>query len=628
MIKLAQTLLRRHSWTVALLQAMLISFSLVLAWLLRFDFTLPYRVLLFSSLPLLVLIRLAAIARFQLLHGWWNYTGLSDALDVFKAVTVGSVAFILFMHFVLDGTEFPRSVYILEPLLTAVFLIGVRMSSRVLAESVRQDMTSCKKAILIGAGTAAQTAVREVKRQNIGYAPVGYVDDDPSKKGLKIDGIPVIGSVAEIPQLVGRYHVDEILIAVPSASGKQMQRFVEICERAEVKFRTVPALPDIIAGRVNISQFRDVHVEDLLGRDQIEINLESVKNEILNRVVVVTGAAGTIGSELCRQIVEYEPGALLCVDQNETGMFYLQRELAKVQNGTSQIFCVADVGDRERMQSIFMKHSPDIMFHAAAYKHVPVMEENVPEAVKNNIFSLVNLLEVAQQNGCQAFVLISSDKAVNPTSVMGATKRIAELLVSSQPAHGMRCVSVRFGNVLGSSGSVIPVLQEQLRNNQPLTITDPRVNRFFMTTQEAVSLVLQAFAIGERGDTLVLDMGSPIRILDLARTLIRLSGKNEEEVGIEFTGLRPGEKLLEELFYPNEEVRATSYPKIKRTRNSDHGWSELASHLDELRATLYVDGANPIRAKIKEIVPEYSYFPKAHSSQDENLEERKFAVGM
>ena len=628
MIKLAQTLLRRHSWTVALLQAMLISFSLVLAWLLRFDFTLPYRVLLFSSLPLLVLIRLAAIARFQLLHGWWNYTGLSDALDVFKAVTVGSVAFILFMHFVLDVTGFPRSVYILEPLLTAVFLIGVRMSSRVLAESVRQDMTSCKKAILIGAGTAAQTAVREVKRQNIGYAPVGYVDDDPSKKGLKIDGIPVIGSVAEIPQLVGRYHVDEILIAVPSASGKQMQRFVEICERAEVKFRTVPALPDIIAGRVNISQFRDVHVEDLLGRDQIEINLESVKNEILNRVVVVTGAAGTIGSELCRQIVEYEPGALLCVDQNETGMFYLQRELAKVQNGTSQIFCVADVGDRERMQSIFMKHSPDIMFHAAAYKHVPVMEENVPEAVKNNIFSLVNLLEVAQRNGCQTFVLISSDKAVNPTSVMGATKRIAELLVSSQPAHGMRCVSVRFGNVLGSSGSVIPVLQEQLRNNQPLTITDPRVNRFFTTTQEAVSLVLQAFAIGERGDTLVLDMGSPIRILDLARTLIRLSGKNEEEVGIEFTGLRPGEKLLEELFYPNEEVRATSYPKIKRTRNSDHGWSELASHLDELRATLYVDGANPIRAKIKEIVPEYSYFPKAHSSQDENLEERKFAVGM
>lgn len=605
MIKLAQTLLRRHSWTVALLQAMLISFSLVLAWLLRFDFTLPYRVLLFSSLPLLVLIRLAAIARFQLLHGWWNYTGLSDALDVFKAVTVGSVAFILFMHFVLDVTGFPRSVYILEPLLTAVFLIGVRMSSRVLAESVRQDMTSCKKAILIGAGTAAQTAVREVKRQNIGYAPVGYVDDDPSKKGLKIDGIPVIGSVAEIPQLVGRYHVDEILIAVPSASGKQMQRFVEICERAEVKFRTVPALRDIIAGRMNINQFRDVRVEDLLGRDLIEINLESVKNEILNRVVVVTGAAGTIGSELCRQIVEYEPGALLCVDQNETGMFYLQRELAKVQNGTSQIFCVADVGDRERMQSIFMKHSPDIMFHAAAYKHVPVMEENVPEAVKNNIFSLVNLLEVAQQNGCQAFVLISSDKAVNPTSVMGATKRIAELLVSSQPAHGMRCVSVRFGNVLGSSGSVIPVLQEQLRNNQPLTITDPRVNRFFMTTQEAVSLVLQAFAIGERGDTLVLDMGSPIRILDLARTLIRLSGKTEQQVDIMFTGLREGEKLTEELFYSTEEISPTSFPKIKKTRNPVMPYNDLLTRLEELRATLFLDGAAPIRAKIKELVPEY-----------------------
>ncbi len=599
--------LRRSPWFIALFQALLIFCSLVLAWLLRFDFSLPYRLLLFSAAPILIVIRLAAIGRFGLLHGWWRYTGVSDAVDILKAITLGSAVFLVFMRFVLGVTSFPRSIYILEAVLSTALLAGVRLFSRVLAESVRQDVTSRKKVMLIGAGLAAQMVIREVKRLRNSYEAVGCVDDDRSKLGIKIQGVPVVGRVDQLPALLAAHPVDEVLIAVPSATGRQMQRFVEVCERAAVRFKTVPALRDIITGQVSISQFRDVNLEDLLGRNPVEIDLASVRKQIEGRGVLVTGAAGSIGSELCRQILDYNPARLLCLDQSETGIFYLQLLLSKRENGAQPVFCVADVRDCERMHNLFEEHKPRIIFHAAAYKHVSVMESNVHEAVDNNIFGLLSLLEVAEENGCQSFVLISSDKAVNPTSVMGATKRVGELIISSQPANSMRCVSVRFGNVLGSSGSVIPVLQEQLRNNQQLTITHPEVKRFFMTTREAVSLVLQAFAIGNHGDTLVLDMGEPVRILDLARTLMQLSGKSEQEVSIQFIGLREGEKLIEELFYATEEVHPTSFQKIKCTRSTVDGWLELQRRLEELRASIATDSANLIRAKIKEIVPEYSY---------------------
>jgi len=603
----AQILLQRNSWFIALFQALLIFCSLVLAWLLRFDFSLPYRLVLFSAAPILILIRLAAIWRFRLLHGWWRYTGVSDVVDILKAITLGSAVFLVFMRFVLGLTSFPRSIYVLEAVLSTALLAGVRLFSRVLAESVRQDVTSRKKVMLIGAGTAAQMVIREIKRLGNSYEAVGCVDDERSKLGIKIHGVPVIGSVDELPTLLTAHPVEEVLIAVPSATGKQMQRFVENCEQAGVRFKTVPALRDIISGRVSVREFRDVHLEDLLGRDPVEIDLESVRKQIEGRVVLVTGAAGSIGSELCRQILECSPATLLCLDQSETGVFYLQLELSQQKNGLQLIFCVADIGDCERMRRLFAEHNPEVVFHAAAYKHVPVMEWNVHEAVKNNVFALLSLLEIAEENGCQSFALISSDKAVNPTSVMGATKRICELIISSRPAKGMRCVSVRFGNVLGSSGSVVPVLQEQLRNHQPLTITHPEIKRFFMTTGEAVSLVLQAFAIGNHGDTLVLEMGEPVRILDLARTLIRLSGKSEREVSIKFTGLREGEKLIEELFYANEKLHPTCFEKIKRSQSPPDGWPELRRHLDELRASMSMNGAGPIREKIKEIVPEYSY---------------------
>jgi len=605
--QLGHLVLERRSWFIALFQALLVLVSLISAWLLRFDFSLPYRFLLFSTAPILIAIRLAMIGQFGLLHGWWRYSGVSDVLDILKAITLGSAVFLVFMRFVLGVTSFPRSIYLLEAVLSTALLAGVRLFSRVLAESVREDVTSRKKVMLIGAGMAAQMVIREIKRLGNSYEAIGCVDDERSKLGIKIHGVPVIGSVDQLPTLLFAHPVDEVLIAVPSATGRQMKRFVEICEQAGVRFKTVPALQDIITGRISIREFRDVHLEDLLGRDPVEIDLGSVRKQIYGRVVLVTGAAGSIGSELCRQILEYGPATLLCLDQSETGIFYLEQELSKLRTGSQTVFCVVDVGDDERVRKLFTEHGPEVVFHAAAYKHVPVMERNVQEAVKNNVFALLNLLEIAERNGCESFVVVSSDKAVNPTSIMGATKRVGELIIACRPTNGMRCVSVRFGNVLGSSGSVVPLFQEQLRSNQPLTITHPDIKRFFMTGHEAVSLVLQAFAIGNHGDTLVLDMGEPVRILDLARTLIHLSGRSEREVGIRFTGLREGEKLKEELFYATEEVHTTPLEKIKRTRSPLDGWSNLQRHLDELRTSMGVDGAEPVRYKIKEIVPEYSY---------------------
>ena len=606
-INLAQTLLRKNSWFVGAFQAMLIFVSLILAWFLKFDFTLPHRRLLFATACLLVLIRMIMIARFGLLHGWWRFTGLSDALDVAKCVVSGSVVFIVVIRYAINLSTFPRPVYVLEPLLTAGLLIGVRILSRVLAESVRQDLAASKKVLLIGAGVGAQTVIREIVRPGSEYAPIGYVDDDRSKLGLKIEDIPVLGTVDQLPELVRTYPVDEVLIAVPSASSKQMQRFVELCERASVKFRTVPALRDVIAQRVSISDFRDVDVDDLLGRDPVAIDLESVRRAIHGRAVLVTGAAGSIGSELCRQILEHEPGILVCVDQNETGMFYLDRELSQRSPKTTLRCHVADVGDRRQMEPLLQESRPEIIFHAAAYKHVPLMEENASAAVQNNLFGLMNLMEMASEYECHGFVLISSDKAVNPSNVMGATKRLGELYIAHRPTNGMRCLSVRFGNVLGSSGSVIPVLQEQLRNNEPLTVTHPEIKRFFMTIREAVSLVLQASVIGEKGDTFVLDMGQPLLVLDLVRTLIKLSGRSEKQVTIRFTGLRQGEKLVEELFYEEEEVYETSFPKIKRVRGPIRDWHMLLTKLEELDAAIFSNDPREIRSKIKEILPEYSY---------------------
>src|SRR5712664_4739074 len=605
--KMPVVLLRYRSWFIGMFQAWLIICSLILAWLLRFDFTLPYRSILLSAIQILVFTRLATMAYFGLLRGWWKYAGVRDGIDILKGVGTGSVLFWVVMRFALRAAAFPRTIYVLEALLTAGLLAGVRLLSRVVAESVKENLSSCKRVILIGAGSAAHTIIREIRRPDSSYVAVGCLDDDRSKLGIRIDNVRVLGTVDQLAEVLSSEPAEEVLIAVPSATGSQMRRFVEICNRANVSFRTVPALKDIIAGQVAVSQLREVSLEDLLGREPVQIDLDAVRREIVGRTVLVTGAAGSIGSELCRQILEYGPARLICFDQSETGLFFLRLGLIQHKNGSQVVFRVADVCDSERVAALLSEFSPEIIFHTAAYKHVPMMESNVQEAVKNNVLALVGLLDLAAEAGCKAFVLISSDKAVNPTNVMGATKRICELIISSRPPNGMRCVSVRFGNVLGSSGSVIPVLKQQLRNRQPLTITHPDIKRFFMITSEAVALVLQAFAIGNHGDILVLDMGEPVRILDLAHSLIRLSGKSEGSVEIRFTGLREGEKLKEELFYENEVMTPTTCEKIKRTNGAHRNWPELCHQLEELRSSMSVNGPAPVRAKIKEIVPQYSF---------------------
>ncbi len=573
----AQLVLERRIWVSAIVQGFFISCSLVLAWMLRFDFTLPQRHILLLALPVLVAVRLAAIARCNLLHGWWRYTGLSDAFDISKAVFLGSVVFFVVVRYLLGILAFPLSVYLLEGLLTFVILSGVRLFSRVLAESVREN-ENCKHVVLVGAGMAAHMIVRELNQSGSGYKVVGCVDDDHSKRKLRVHGIPVLGTVDQLPEVVAAVDADEVLICVPSAGVGQMRRFVRTCEQAAVAFKTVPSIRDLLSGQARLTQVRNVRLEDLLGREPVHLDLELVRRHIAGKVVMVTGAAGSIGSELCRQIIDYGPAKLLCVDLSETGTFYLERELSSRPCGNLAEYFVTDIRNSERMRKVFAGRQVSTVFHAAAYKHVPVMESNVQEAVGNNVFGLLHLLRIAEDSGCGAFVLISSDKAVNPTSSMGCTKRIGELILSCWPASGMRCVSVRFGNVLGSSGSVVPVFRQQLRSGRPLTITHPEIKRFFMTISEAVSLFLQAFVIGCHGETLVLDMGEPVRILDLAHTLIRLSGKSIDEVKIVFTGLRAGEKLVEELFYEYERVLPTDCEKIRRTETVAYGWPELRRH--------------------------------------------------
>ncbi len=424
----------------------------------------------------------------------------------------GSVAFFAVNLYLFEVVAFPRSVYFLEAVFTACFLAGARLSSRVLAESVRRDSSRSKRVMVVGAGFAAQMVIRELARPNSGYAAVGCVDDDRSKIGAHIQGVAVLGTIEELEILVQDSPAQEILIAIPSATGKQMKRITEECQKTKLPFKTVPTLSDIIRGDASVNQFREVRLEDLLGRETIRIDLDAVRNRIAGRKVMVTGAAGSIGSELCRQILDSCPARLICLDQSETGLYFLRLGLVEHKNGARAVFSVGDVCDAERVRSLLHEFSPEIIFHAAAYKHVPMMESNVQEAVKNNVLGFIGLLGLADEANCKNFVLISSDKAVNPTNVMGATKRICELIISSRPANGMRCVSVRFGNVLGSSGSVVPVLKQQLSNRQPLTITHPDIKRFFMITPEAVALVLQAFAIGAhaKSSSLAFAMGKSL----------------------------------------------------------------------------------------------------------------------
>ncbi len=596
---------RKRTWVVAVLQSLLIVASLITAWLLRFEFSLPHADLLLAAAPVLLAVRVLAMWRYNLFHGYWRYTTVSDAADIGEAVAMGSVAFFVIMRFILGVSDFPLSIYFLEALLTATALCGVRVFSRIMLHRLdRRDQGNRVRVLIVGAGAAAEALMRELR--NSPYVAVGCIDDDPEKQGVNIHGMTVLGTIEDLTHVATAYQIDELFIAMPSVNGNRMRRVVEHCLASGRKFKTIPGLGELIQGRVKVEELRDVNLEELLGRDPVKLDLDAVRRDLADRVVLVTGAAGSIGQELCHQILECGPAKLICLDQAETPMFFLQLKLTQNKYGDRVCYSVADITDAESMKSILEAHSVQIIFNAAAYKHVPMMECNTAEAVRNNVFGLMNLLRAAEETGCERFLLISSDKAVNPTSVMGATKRIGELILASRPSK-MRCASVRFGNVLGSQGSVVPVFQQQIRKEGRVTVTHPDITRYFMTIPEAVSLVLQAFTVGDHGDILVLDMGEPIRIADLARTLIRLSGASEEDVPLIFTGLRPGEKLFEELFYSTEALLPTPHEKVQRTNGKLATWPILWQHLQDIQPLMRRGSDRSLRAKIQEIVPEYDY---------------------
>jgi FlaA1/EpsC-like NDP-sugar epimerase len=598
---------RPYRLLISLGEIVLLALSFTLAWLLRFDFSLPDAQVFLSAMPLLLVLRLLAMARFNLIDASWRFTNIRDSLDIVKAVLLGSVAFLAAERWILGERRLPFSVYCIEMLVTLSMLLGVRALSRLLLRRAQglSDRERGKTVVVVGAGIAAEMLLRELPRS--GYLPVALVDDDPSKTGARLNGIPVAGTVKELPRVVRQYHPEELMIAIPSATGEQMGRIIDACDSARLRFRTTPGLGDLINGTVTVDQLREVKFEDLLGRAPVHLNLDSVRRRIAGRVVLVTGAAGSIGTELCHQLCNYLPLRLVCVDRAETPLFNLQN--ANSESSCDIVYCVADITDGVRMRDIIREYDVRVIFHAAAYKHVPLMEENLQEALKNNVFGLFSLLEIADQSGCEDFLLISSDKAVYPASFMGCTKRIGELMITARPSR-MRCLCVRFGNVLGSQGSVVPVFQEQIRLKRSITVTHPDASRYFMTISEAVSLSLQAFSIGEKSDILILDMGSPVRILDLAKTLIRLSGISQDEVKITFSGLRAGEKLFEDLSYGFEKRVCSEARKVFRAQGQTASWPSLRRHLAELRAESETGVDDRIRSKVKEIVPEYHWISK------------------
>jgi FlaA1/EpsC-like NDP-sugar epimerase len=589
---------------VASVNCVILVVGLGSALYLKFD-QLPSVSLFISLAVVIVPLRSLAFGFFNCLRGWWRYTSVNEAFDILKATALSGILATGLRVIGIPNRSLPYSIYILEPIISMTLLLLARLVIRMVAHADAAEHKTGKRIAIIGAGWAARMLERELRFRASDHTPLFALDDDPTKHGLRVGRLKVEGRVDRLGELAKMQHVEEVWIAIPSATHMEMKRFVDIATAAGLKHKTLPSLDEIMKHGL-VSQLREVQVEDLLARSSIHHDSALAHSKIAGRVVMVTGAAGSIGSELAWQILKGSPASLICLDQSETDLFYLEKKHAESHNAGRVAYCVADVTNALRIKQLLIEHEVEIIFHAAAYKHVPMMETNTYEAVNNNVFGLLSLLGAAESANVKNFVMISSDKAVHPTNVMGTTKRIGELIVASRPSNRLKCVSVRFGNVLGSNGSVIPVLQEQIRKRSEVTITHPEISRYFMTISEAVSLVLQAFSIGQHGDLLVLDMGTPVRILDMAKRLIEMSGKSEAEVKIRFVGLREGEKLHEELFYESEETERSEIPKIMRTRNTIQSWNVLKRQLEGLERALPTGDAEVLKYHLKEIVPEYT----------------------
>jgi len=584
-----------------------------LAFWLRFDDPWPRYAEEILALALIDLPVKAGIAYFLSFHRQsWHRIGVRDLWTLVQGILLETFVLASLAFFLRSYLEIPRSIPLIGGMLALLALGGARLLARAFHEyegrrAVRDD---ARRVLVVGAGEAGTMIVREMLRHpEAGLVPVGFLDDDPSKWRQRFVGLPVLGGIEDLPRAVRQARADEVLIAIPSAPGHVVRRVVELAREGGVRHRIIPGIYEILSGKVSISQIREVDVEDLLRREPARLNLEEIAGYLEGRVVLVTGAGGSIGSEIVRQVARFRPERVILLGRGENSLYQLERELERTWPELNWSTVVADVRDCRKMEYVFALYRPKVVFHAAAHKHVPMMELNPDEAVFNNVGGTKNLVELALQYGVERFVNISTDKAVNPTSVMGASKRVAEYLVewaARRAKPGQVFVSVRFGNVLGSRGSVVPLFKEQIRSGGPVTVTHPEMTRYFMTIPEAAQLVLQAGGLGQNGAIYVLDMGEPVKIVDLARDLIRLSGLEPGvDVDIVFTGIRPGEKLFEELLTAEEGTEASKHEKIFVARGHRVPGEKLEGLLERLFEAAAARDPEKIRGVLKELIPTY-----------------------
>jgi len=574
-----------------------------------------------TLLLFMLIVKLPVFWLFKQYRGWWRYVGISDLIGIVHA-SLSSTLIIVAIWFILSNTNFARThlplgmvepaegVCIADLFATVLILAGLRMIIRLYYEASRTvEVGRLRRFLIVGAGNAGEALLREIHRMPVvQYEVIGLIDDDPAKQGTHIHGISVLGTVEQLPEICKERNIEEIAIAMPSASHKELRRVIQVCEGTKIRFRTVPHITDIASGKFRVSHIRDVDINDLLGRETVQLELESIEAYAKDKTILVTGAGGSIGSEMCRQLCNFNPKLLLLVEQAENPLFYIERELRSRFPTVSIEAIICNITDKNSLEQILAGYRPQVVIHAAAHKHVPLMELNAGQAIRNNIVGTQVIADAAEKFGTTNFVMISTDKAVNPTSIMGSSKRIAEMYIQDlSRTSKTHFVTVRFGNVLGSEGSVVPIFKKQIAEGGPVTVTDPEMKRYFMTIPEASQLVLEAAAMGKGGEIFVLDMGEPVMIVDLAKTLIQLSGfRPGEDIEIDFTGPRPGEKLFEELSIEGEDMQRTRHPKISIWKNIPMERDKLRAGINELVTIAEMQNRKQIIQKIKELIPEYT----------------------
>ncbi len=605
------TLLKR--FLVLLIDAVLVSFSFFIAYVLRFNsFDLvEYHSQIFYSLPLIVIVRIVIFVLMGLYQGMWRFVGMRDLVDLVQAITLGSVLSVGLLFLIFRLESYPRSVFLIDWFVVLVLVGGCRFTYRLYREGWfiwENGKVPGKKILIVGAGRAGEMILREILgNYRLSYVPVGFVDDDRKKRDLTIHGVRVLGHTREIPRLIAEHRVEEIFLAIPSAPPKAKRRIMHTCKRTNVCFKTLPGVGALLDGTVRVSALRDFQIEDLLGREPVRLDAGLIREYLRDKSVMITGAGGSIGSELCRQVAQFSPRRLVLYERSEFNLYQIHMNLRELFPDLEIDAVIGDVLNQRRVERTLDQFRPDVVFHAAAYKHVPLMESNSEEALRNNVFGTWIVAYLSCAYGVNKFVMVSTDKAVRPTNIMGASKRIAELICQGFARDNKtKFVTVRFGNVLNSVGSVIPLFKSQIAKGGPVTVTDPEIYRYFMTIPESVQLIMQAGAMGKWGEIFILDMGEPIKIVDLARDMIRLSGlEPDKDVKIVFTGLRPGEKLYEELLTEGEEIKSTLHDKIKIAKREKIDWLILMEKIEQLRELLQDGFSQAAIEKVKEIVPEF-----------------------